>query len=310
MTAGDHLTPEAAVQRIDEWRGRDVAVRPLGGGISNHNFVVTVSDGQDLPWGDRYVLRIPGAGTDTFIDRRRERENHLAAAVAGVTPPVLHRLEPEGCTVVPFIAGETLHAHTLTGHPEHLDKVVDVIATYHREARFGNEIRVFDTIRRYAQMARETGAPLPDRSDDLLALGMCIEEAMARDVPAPVACHNDLLAENFILGTDGRMWVIDWEYGGTNDPYYDLGVLCAENPLTEDEERLVVTRYCGTMDAHRHARVMLFKIVSDLQWGLWAMVQVRLSRIEFDYYSYGMDRVRRLQTNAAHPEFPTWLQTV
>ena len=109
-------------------------------------------------------------------------------------------------------------------------------------------------------------------------------EAMARDVPAPVACHNDLLAENFILGDDGRMWVIDWEYGGINDPYYDLGVLCAENPLTEDEERAVISRYCGEMDVHRYARMMLYKIISDLWWSLWAMLQARFSRIEFDYF--------------------------
>ena len=83
---------------------------------------------------------------------------------------------------------------------------------------------------------------------------------MARDVPAPVACHNDLLAENFILGDDGRMWVIDWEYGGVNDPYYDLGVLCAENPLTEDEERAVITRYCG---AHGRAPPRTHDAVQD-----------------------------------------------
>jgi thiamine kinase-like enzyme len=310
VTATGQLTPDAAAQRIDDWRGRAITVRPLDGGITNHNYVVTVEGGQGLPWGGAYVLRIPGAGTDAFIDRGRERQNHLAAAAAGVTPPVLHTLEPEGCTVVPFIAGETMHARTLTGHPEHLGKVVDTIGTYHRRAVFSNEVRVFDTIRRFREMAADTGAPLPEDIAELLAVGARIEEAMARDVPAGVACHNDLLAENFILGDDGRMWVIDWEYGGVNDPYYDLGVLCAENPLTEEEERAVITRYCGTQDEHRYARMMLYKIVSDLWWSLWAMVQARISRIEFDYFTYGMERVDRLKGNASHPDFSAWLATV
>jgi thiamine kinase-like enzyme len=310
VTVTGQLTPEAAAQRIDDWRGHSIAVRPLGGGITNHNYVVTVGGGQDLPWGGTYVLRIPGAGTDAFIDRGRERQNHLAAADAGVTPPVLHTLEPEGCTVVPFIAGETMHAHTLTGHPEQLGKVVDTIGTYHRRAVFSNEVRVFDTIRDHVALVGEIGAPLPDDIDDLIALSDRIEQAMARDVPATVACHNDLLAENFILGEDGRMWVIDWEYGGVNDPYYDLGVLCAENPLTEDEERAVIARYCGEMDARRHARMMLYKIVSDLWWSIWAMLQARLSHIEFDYFSYGMERVERLKGNASHPDFRAWLDAV
>jgi hypothetical protein len=161
-----------------------------------------------------------------------------------------------------------------------------------------------------ALSAGEIDAPLPEDIGELLDLGERIEEAMARDIPAPVACHNDLLAENFILGEDGRMWVIDWEYGGVNDPYYDLGVLCAENPLTADEERAVIDRYCGGMDAHRYARMMLYKIVSDLWWSLWAMLQARFSHLDFDYFSYGMDRVARLKRNAAHPDFHAWLQAV
>jgi thiamine kinase-like enzyme len=306
----EQLTPEQAALRVAAWRGLEVSIRPLSGGITNHNFVVEVRGEAELPWGGVYVLRIPGAGTDAFIDRKRELQNHLAAAEAGVTPPVLHVLEPEGCTVVPFITGETMHQPTLTGHPENLAKLVDTVAAYHREAAFSNEVRVFDTIRRHVTMADEIGAPLPDDIRGLLDLGERIEQAMARDVPEAAACHNDLLAENFILGQDGRMWVIDWEYGGVNDPYYDLGVLCAENPLTEDEERAVIVRYCDGMDESRYARMMLYKIVSDLWWSLWAMLQARLSHIDFDYFSYGMDRVARLKTNAAHPDFHTWLETV
>jgi thiamine kinase-like enzyme len=310
MSTTQQLTPEAAVARITDWNGLDVAWKPLGGGITNHNYVVSAAGRPDLPSGGKYVLRIPGAGTDAFIDREREHHNHVAAAAAGVTPPVLHLLEPEGCTVVPFIEGETMHAETLAGDSVRLGKVVDVIRAYHDKAAFGNEIHVFDTIRHFMDMAVRSSAPLPDDIQDMLALGEQIEQAMARHRPQPVACHNDLLAENFILATDGRMWVIDWEYGGTNDPFYDLGVFCAENPLSGDEERFLITRYCGEMDERRHARMMLYKVVSDLWWSLWAMVQVRISQIDFDYFEYGMDRVARLHNNAARTEFPSWLQTV
>ena len=103
MATVEHLTPEAAIARIPDWEGLDVQVETLGGGITNHNYVVTVTGRPDLPWGGKYVMRIPGQGSDLFIDREVEHKNALAAADAGVSPPVLYSLEPEMCTVVPFI---------------------------------------------------------------------------------------------------------------------------------------------------------------------------------------------------------------
>ena len=310
MAPAEHVTPDAAIARITDWRSLDISWEALGGGITNHNYVVTVRGRPDLPWGGKYVLRLPGAGTDAFIDREHEYQNHRAAAEAGVTPPVLYRLEPEMYTVVPFIEGETLHRESLAGDRERLGKVVDVIRTYHGKAVFANEIHIFDEIRGFMDRALDAGAPLPDDIHWMLGLSVQIEQAMTRDMPRPAACHNDLLSENFILDAGGRMWVIDWEYGGTNDPYYDLGVFCAENLLSDDEERFVITRYCGEMDVHRYARMMLHKLVSDLRWSLWSMIQVRLSKIDFDYYDYGMDRVARFRANAGKPDFPTWLAAV
>ena len=82
MGSVEHLTPEAAIARIPDWSGLDVRVETLGGGITNHNFVVTVSGRPDLPWGGKYVMRIPGQGSDLFIDREVEHKNALAASKA------------------------------------------------------------------------------------------------------------------------------------------------------------------------------------------------------------------------------------
>ena len=300
------LTPSAAIARIDEWRGKDVDVRELGGGITNRNFVITVDGGR----GGKYVMRIPGAGTDTFIDRERELGNHIAAAEAGTTPPVLYTLEPEKCTIVPFIQGETMHPQDLAGHPDRLRQVVDVIRTYHDKATFSNDTSVFPMIRRYLAMAADVGATFPDDWPRIIAIGEEIEQAMRRDEPRPTACHNDLLSENFIIDGAGKMWLIDWEYGGTNDPYFDLGDFCVEHPLTRDEERLIITRYCGEMREHRFHRMLLHKIVADLWWSIWAFIQERVSQLDFDYRAYGNDRLDRLRANAADPDYPTWITTV
>jgi thiamine kinase-like enzyme len=310
VASAEHLTPEAAIARISDWDGLDVSFEVLGGGITNHNYVVTVTGRPDLPWGGKYVMRIPGQGSDLFIDREVEHKNALAAAQAGVSPPVLHSLEPEMCTVVPFIEAQTMHPEDLAGHRDRLEKVVDAVRQYHDKATFVNEIYVFDMIREYLEKARSVHASFPDDIDWMLALGDDIEQAMKRNPPADVACHCDLLSENFMLEESGRMWVIDWEYGGQSDPYFDLGDFCVEHPLSEDEERFIITRYCGAFDEVAYARMMLHKIVADLWWSIWAMIQVRKSKLDFDFYEYGMNRVRRLHENAAKPEFPSWLETV
>lgn len=306
----EHLTPEAAIARISDWDGLDVKYETLGGGITNHNYVLTVTGRPDLPWGGKYVMRIPGQGSDLFIDREVEHKNALAAAKAGVSPPVLHSLEPEMCTVVPFIEAQTMHPEDLAGHRDRLEKVVDAVRQYHDKAEFVNEIYVFDMIREYLEMARRVDAPFPDDIEWMITLGDRIEEAMKRDRPQSVACHCDLLSENFMLEESGKMWVIDWEYGGKTDPYFDLGDFCVEHPLSADEERFIITRYCGTFDDSCYARMMLHKIVADLWWSIWAMIQVRQSKLDFDFYDYGMNRVRRLHENAANPAFPSWLETV
>jgi thiamine kinase-like enzyme len=247
---------------------------------------------------------------DVFIDRARELANHVAAAASGVTPPLLHRIEPGPCTVVPFIDGETLHPDTIAGHPDHLDKIVRAVRTYHDRAVFANEIHVFDMIRDYTAMAHEVGAALPMELQHMFPLGDAIALAMERDQPAPVACHCDLLSENFIVARDGRLWVIDWEYGGMADPYFDLGDFCVEHPLSGEEERTVLTTYCGGWDEHRYGRMMLYKLVADHWWSIWAMIQHRVSTLDFDFFAYGMNRIERFWRNARSDAFKGWLERV
>ena len=303
-------TPDEVIARIADWQGKDVRWEPLGGGHQNYSHIVTVNGGPGQPGGGKYVLRVPGLGTDAFIDRQRERRNHGAAAAVGVTPPLLYVLEPEGCTVVPFIEGETMHPTTLAGHEERLAKVVDLVKTYHQKATFTNAIHVFDMIRHYMGMAHQVGAFLPADIADLLAIDDEIEQAMERDKPRPVACHNDLLSENFILDRDGKMWLIDWEYSGMADPYFDLGDFCVEHPLTRAEEQFIITRYCGQMRPDRLSRMLLYKIVADLWWSIWAFIQQRVSQIDFDFYGYGMSRLERLRSNLNDPDYRRWIATV
>ena len=264
-SAGTPISVEDVVARIDEWQGKDVHVQGARRRHHQPQLRRRPSPGEPgAPGAGKFVVRIPGEGTETFIDRTRELGNHRAAAAAGVTPPLLHVIQPGDCTVVPFIEGETMHPESIAGHPDRLEKIVAAMRTYHDKAVFTNEIRVFDMIREYHGMQQDVGAPRPAETDWMVEQGARIEAAMKRDAPAFTACHNDLLSENFILAPDGKMWVIDWEYGGMTDPYFDLGDFCVETPLTEAEEQAILEQYCGGWDEHRYARMMLHKLVADL----------------------------------------------
>ena len=304
------MTPDQVIAQIDEWRDHEVRYEVLGGAVTNRNYLITVDGEPGSRGGGKFVLRIPGEGSERFIDREGEYRNRLAAAAAGVTPPVLRVIQPGYCTVVPFIEGETMHPETIADQPDRLRLIVEAVRTYHDQAVFDNEIRVFDMIRDYTRMAAEVDAPHPSETEWMLWVGQRIEKAVQRDEPVPVACHNNLLSENFILTPQGRMWVIDWEYGGMNDPYFDLGDFCVEHPLSAAEEEFVLTAYCGGMDEHRFARMMLYKLVVDLWWSSWAMIQCKVSTLEFDFLRYGKDRIARFSKNAAHPDFESWLARV
>jgi len=103
---------------------------------------------------------------------------------------------------------------------------------------------------------------------------------------------------------------LDWEYGGTNDPYFDLGDFAVEHPFSRKQEELLIKTYCGHMEPHRLYRLLLHKLTADLWWSLWAMIQSKISRIDFDFYSYGLGRYARFRHNCYDRDFEKWIEGV
>jgi thiamine kinase-like enzyme len=291
------------IKKVDIWAGKEVHCETLSGGITNHNYICTVD-------GKKYVLRIPGAGTDAFIDRGNELSSSIAAAESGNSPEVLCAIKPEDAMVIPFIEGEVLHPDTVVAKDAHVVKIVSALKQVHEKAVFEAETNVFDMTRRYIRQAEDVNAFFPDDFKWMLAIGEKIENAMARNQVEAVACHNDLLSENFIIDTDGKMWILDWEYSGMNDPYFDLGDFAVEHPLSPAQQKLIIETYCSEYRHHRFCRMMLHQFTADLLWSQWAMIQDRLSKLDFDFYTYGLSRYSRLRDNYYNRDFSSWLEGV
>jgi thiamine kinase-like enzyme len=156
--------------------------------------------------------------------------------------------------------------------------------------------------RRYLDVVQERGFRLPDRylehQDDAVRVADAHDELM----PPTVPCHNDLLAGNFI--DDGeKVWIIDYEYGGNNDPCFELGNLWSEATMPLDLLEELVGAYDGEVRRSRVARARLWGLLSQYGWTLWASIQDAVSTIDFDFWGWGMEKYDRAEEGFGGPDF-------
>ena len=266
------------VARLGCWSG-DVDPQPLGGGITNTNFVVqdgsqkfVVRVGQDLPLHG--ILRV------------HEVAAARAAHAAGLAPEIVHH-EP-GILVMRFIEGVTLTTEAVRDE-DMLVRLVDAIRICHTqiaEHLHGTTptFRVFHVCRNYLQTARGGDSRWHDRLDRMSAVNAELEKAVGKI--RPVFCHNDLLPSNFI--DDGKkVWLVDWEYAGWNTALFDLANLASNCALPPElENRLLETYFSGPPDSETTQRYRAMKCASLLRETLWSVVQELHSHIDFDYVAY------------------------
>jgi len=281
------------------WRpSADLTVESLGGGITNLNYRVHVG-------GHDFVVRIPGRDSGRLgIDRRREYACTVAAHGCGVAPEAVAFFEDTGILVTRYIAGHELSEHDMR-QPATLRRVAETIRRYHAGPRFPGTFSAFQTVRDYLAWSAPRGAPLPDRFDWMLSQAGRMEEALG--APALLRpCHNDLLRANFIAAGD-RLWIIDWEYAAMGDPSFDLANFAVHHQLTDDEETALIRAYFGDVTPSASARLKLMKIISDLREAMWAMVQVTVSHLAYDFVGYGRKHFDRYVARLQDPRVPAWL---
>jgi thiamine kinase-like enzyme len=136
-----------------------------------------------------------------------------------------------------------------------------------------------------------------------------IEAALAAHPLPSVPCHNDLLAENYL--DDGeRLWIVDYEYSGNNDPTFELGNTCQEQGWDEARITELCAAYFGRADDPLLSRMRLQMIMSDVGWTLWAAIQASISSIDFDFAGWAEERWARARAAIHGPDFDTWLRDV
>lgn len=288
------------LDRVPFLRGQPREVTELAGGLTNVNLKVT--------YGDRTcVVRVAQAGTDLLaIDRDAEHRNSVAAAEAGVGAPVLDYLPDPGLLVVGYIDGVTFTDDDLR-HGGHLARVAAACRQLHGGGRFVNEFNMFDIQRGYLDIVRSRGFRLPDRYLEFQPQVEEIEKAFGVRPEPSVPCNNDLLAGNFI--DDGTtLWLIDYEYSGNNDACFELGNIWSEANLTLDQLDELMHAYDGRLLRHRVARARLWGLVAKYGWTLWGSIQASVSRIDYDFWAWSMEKYDRAVAEFDGPEFDRLLE--
>jgi thiamine kinase-like enzyme len=279
------------------WPDRRPALSPITSGITNANVKVEVD-------GDAFVVRLPGADTEVLgIDRRAELEAARVAAAAGVGPEVVDLVE--GCLVTRFVTGEPIPEADLQ-RQDVLAIVVRSIRTIHACPPVASTFPVFRIVERYRDLAAERGVAIPEAYASSHQRAAQIERAIDAS-PLPLAtCHNDLLNANFLKDGD-HVWIVDYEYAGMGDPFFDLGNFSINNGLNEDAQELLLAFSFGEVrDAHR-ARLGLMRVMSDFREAMWGVLQQALSTLDFDYVGYADRHFRRLEATASDDRFARWL---
>ncbi len=296
--------------RVPELAAHQLRLDPLSGGITNRNFLVTLADSPE-----RYVLRLAGNDTHLLgISREVEHAATVAAAGVGVGPEVVAFVRPEGILVTRFIEGGPITLEAIH-RPETLRRVADSLRRVHDGPAIPGLFVPLRIVEAYRALAAERGVRVPAAYERAREIGRRIEIALLARPAELRPCHNDLLNANFI--DDGRrIRIVDWEYAGMGDAFFDLGNVSVNHELTVDEDEVLLEAYGGyagrtrAIDPADLARLRLMRIVSDFREAMWGVLQQGISTLDVDFVAYADEHFDRLLGAGSGPGFERWLRDV
>jgi thiamine kinase-like enzyme len=293
----------AAMRRVPELADPELSLSPLSGGITNRNFLVRAAGR-----AERYVIRLAGNDTHLLgISREVEHAATVAAAGVGVGPEVVAFIRPEGYLVTRFIEGAPV-SDAAVRRPETLERVAQALRRIHDGPAIPGLFVPLRIVDAYRALAASRGVRIPPEYDLAAAIGRRIELACLTNPIELRPCHNDLLNANFI--DDGaRIRIVDWEYAGMGDPFFDLGNFSINHELTTDQDAYLLACYEGaTAPASHLARLTLMRVVSDFREAMWGVLQQGISTLDVDFVAYAAEHFDRLLSNASSPAFENALR--
>ena len=267
---------------------KDIENLTTVGGMTNKNFKVTL-DGKD------YILRIPGNGTEEMISRASEKYNSLLANELGLDTDILHFNEGNGIKLSSFIQNaETINSKTAK-REDNMILVTDILKKLHKsDAIFNNTFDVFEKIEEYEILLKKNNGKNFDDYQTIKEKVLNLKEIL-NDLGIELRpCHNDTVPENFVKDSE-RLYLIDWEYSGMNDPMWDLAAHILESEFSEADEELFLNIYFDSKVEEKYkTKILIYKICQDFLWSIWTNIKEAKGD---DFGSYGENRYNRAKYN-------------
>lgn len=302
------MTPDIpGLERLACLAGRSWTVRPLPGGLTNHNVRVTTDD-DAVDVLDVVVRWSRGDAELLGIDRDAEAANTRAAAEAGVGAEVVEYRPELSLLVIRFLEGTVLRNPDFAD-PGVLSRAALACRRLHGGPRFTGDFDMFARQAGYLRTVKDRGYRLPPGYDDHAAAWSDVRRALTSVARPTVPCNNDLLAANFIDDGD-RTHLIDYEYSGNNDPCFELGNTTTECDFSPEQTEAYAEAYFGTLTRADLARVRLQALCSQYGWALWGFIQAAASPIDFDFHTWGMERYEKAAATFRGPALPRLLDEV
>jgi thiamine kinase-like enzyme len=294
---------EAAVTRIPDWAERKASYVPLVGGLMNGNFRVSLA-------GDprRYFVKVPGAGSEKFIDRKAAHAAATNAYRMGIGPEVVFFDPGTGIEVFEFLEGYRACTNADFRNEGIQSAVIDLYKAFNSGPPLPLTKTVFDMIDEHFEQARELGSHLPS---DFPWLERRYEEAKAAMLASGldlVPCFNDPMPGNFLQKPGAPMKLVDCEFTSNNERAYELGVFIGEMFYPEDRSIELIEHYYGNARPSTVARVNVARMLADIKWASWAIVNRKLSSWDFDYQKYGAWKYMRARSLLFDPRWEAWLR--
>lgn len=261
------------------------------GGMTNLNYLVDVD-------GLQYIVRIPGHGTSSLIDREREIQSLRLGSALGINPDLVYFNAETGLKITEKIE----HAQPLTRegimHKEILQKVATIFRKlHHTEERMRFSFQLFDVMEEYEQLALKAGGDFYVGFNEVKSEVEALQYKYCQMPVVQVPCHIDPACSNFLLTDDAKMYLIDWEYGGMFDPLWDIAAFSLEAGLSVQEESSFQTIYFGRpVTEEEQERLFMHKIFQDYLWSLWTLFKEEKGD---NFGLYGRHRFERAKTNIA-----------
>lgn len=295
------LTVNEAIARVPQWaNAKDLKLFSLDGGITNSNFRVDVG-------GESFALRIAGAGTEMLgINREHEYAANLVAGKLGIAPEVVHVIQPEGYLITQFIKARPFPTEEIT-QPENIRRVMEIVRKIHSMPEIPGVFSAFRVVEEYAEIARGYKVEFPENFDVLMTRVHEAENAIMTNLEPLRPCHNDLLNANFLIN-DEQIYILDWEYAGMGDIFFDLANFSTNHELSDEQDRWQLECYFGQVTETHLAHLNIMKVMSLFREAMWGMVQIGISELDFDYHDYANKFFARVFENIDDPRWDQWIK--